>query len=165
MKNTFAFILSFTVLAASAQPAEHQQAINAQVWKPFLESFNHFDGETFMSVHHPEALRVLEDDNRIQDFNTYAENTITWSKRGKESGQKRELTLRFTRRIADENNAFEVGFYRTRVTQPDGTVNNYYGKFHVVLKKHNGQWKIWLDADTAEGASEEAFLKAEPMEG
>lgn len=165
MKTKMVFFFLFTALAVNAQPGIIQQEINAQVWKPFLESFNTYDGETFMSVHHPEALRVLEDDNRIQDFKTYAENTITWSKRGKESGQKRELTLRFTRRIADENNAFEVGFYHTRVSRPDGTVSNYYGKFHVVLKKRDGQWKIWLDADTAEGASEEAFLKAEAMEG
>ncbi|HMQ63240.1 MAG TPA: nuclear transport factor 2 family protein [Flavilitoribacter sp.] len=165
MKNNIILtILITSTLSLSAQPATLQQEINDQVWKPFLESFNSYDAETFMAVHHPEAIRVIEDADQVLDFHAYGENSRAGFRRGKESGVKRELTLRFTRRIAGEANAFEIGIYRSRIIRPDGTTNDYFGIFHVVLKKRDGRWQIWVDSDTSEGASEEAYLAAEAME-
>ena len=37
------------------------------------------------------------------------------------------------------------------------------GRFHVLLRKENGAWKIVMDADTREGASEVNFNKASPI--
>ncbi|MCB9279353.1 MAG: nuclear transport factor 2 family protein [Lewinellaceae bacterium] len=164
MKPIISLLFTVAVFDLPAQPGPLQQEINAQVWKPFLESFNSYDAETFMAVHHPEAIRVIEDADKVLDFEAYGENSRTGFQRGKESGVKRELTLRFTRRIAGEANAFEVGVYRSRITRPDGTTNDYFGIFHVVLKKRDGRWQIWVDSDTSEGASEEAYLAAEAME-
>jgi len=39
-----------------------------------------------------------------------------------------------------------------------------FGRFHVLLRKENGAWKIVMDADTREGTSEEHFNKASPTQ-
>jgi ketosteroid isomerase-like protein len=148
----------------TAQPDSLQRQINEQVWKPFLESYNTYDAEKFMSVHHPEALRVVQEGGRLLTFAEYAKNTAASMKRGLDGNRDRKLELRFTQRIATPENAFEVGFYKLTVNRPDGSSDAYYGKFHVVLKKTEGRWKIWLDADTPEGADEQVFQAASPLE-
>jgi hypothetical protein len=157
-------LITFGVQSLLAQRHNFQKEINDQVWKPFLQSFDNYDPGGFMSVHHPEALRVVQDDRKILSFREYARQTEESMPKSKLSGDQRRLELRFTERSATIENAFEVGFYKLTVSRPNGTTDTYYGKFHVVLKKTDGAWKIWLDADTSEGADEEAFRAAIPME-
>ena len=44
-----------------------------------------------------------------------------------------------------------------------GEQRKSFGRLHVLLRKENGAWKIVMDADTREGASEENFNKASPI--
>lgn len=165
MKNPWMIIFVLLChLPAVAQSDSLQQQINEQVWKPFIESFNNYDAEGFMSVHHPEVLRVVQDKGVLKNFGEYAESTASGMQSGKENNRQRKLDLRFTQRIASPEHAFEVGIYKLMVNSPDGTSRSFYGKFHVMLKKTDGAWKILLDADTAEGAGEEIFQAAAPID-
>lgn len=81
----------------------------------------------------------------------------------RERGYTVSLQLRFLQRLADADRAFETGIYEYQRVDSVGKTAKFYGKFHVVLVKENDRWKIWLDADTAEGADEAAFLAARAL--
>ena len=82
----------------------------------------------------------------------------------KRSNQKRTLELRFIQRIAENDKAFEVGYYKFTGIQADGKTRNGYGKFHVLLRRENGIWKIVMDADASEKTNESIFLSGQPIE-
>jgi hypothetical protein len=49
--------------------------------------------------------------------------------------------------MASNDQAFEVGYYKTTSANiVSGEKRNGYGKFHVLLGKENGVWKILMDA-------------------
>jgi hypothetical protein len=55
--------------------------------------------------------------------------------------------LRFIQRIASNDKAFEVGYYKTTSTNKStGEARTGHGKFHFVLRRENGTWKILVDA-------------------
>ena len=86
--------------------------------------------------------------------------------KGKTSGNKRELGLRFTERIANDNQAMEVGIYKVTITEKSGSIRTFYGRFHVALRKENDIWKILVDTDSSERGSigEQDYMQASPME-
>ncbi len=47
----------------------------------------------------------------------------------------------------------------------DGKTMDYFGRFHVVLRKENSIWKILVDTDSSENGtiSEKDFLAAKPI--
>jgi hypothetical protein len=138
--------------------------INEQVWRPFIKGFSTADDELFKSVHSKDIVRVEQDSKRILNYDIYFAR-IPDSIKAKWSDWKRNIELRFIQRIASDNKAFEVGYYRSTSTNiKTGEKRSGIGKFHVLLQKENGVWRIVMDADTAEGASEENFNRATPME-
>jgi hypothetical protein len=61
--------------------------------------------------------------------------------------------------------AFEVGYYKTTSTNTvTGEKRTGFGKFHVLLRKENGVWKILMDADAYEKTDEDVFLTGKSME-
>jgi hypothetical protein len=48
----------------------------------------------------------------------------------------------------------------------DGVAKSFYGRFHAVLRKEEGVWKILVDTDSSENnsISEKDYLAARPME-
>ena len=137
--------------------------INDQVWIPFVRSFSNGDEEAFKSVHSKDVIRVEQDGKRIFGHDIYLRKVpdsvkAIWSKWTK------KIELRFIQRIAGDGKAFEIGYYRTTSNNIEtGEKRVRIGKFHVLLRKENGVWKILMDADTSVDASEEKFLEAEPM--
>jgi len=148
---------------AYAQADSLQQQINQQVWKPFIQSFNNLDTKGFMSVHSKEMTRVIQDGNTLYGYDRYYRETEQGNQSTIKANRKRTIELRFTRRIASYNKAFEVGYYKFTSVQPDGTSRNGYGKFHVLLRRENGTWKILMDADASEKTDEATFQSAKPM--
>jgi ketosteroid isomerase-like protein len=146
---------------AQADSLQHQ--INQQVWKPFIQSFNNLDTKGFMSVHSTEMTRVIQDGNTLYGFDRYYRETEQGNQSTIKANRKRTIELRFTQRIAADNKAFEVGYYKFTSLQPDGTSRNGYGKFHVLLRRENGTWKILMDADASEKTDEATFQSAKPM--
>ncbi len=149
------FLITSSFLGLSQN---HQKDINEQVWKPFIKSFNDGDNEGFKAVHSKDVLRVEQDANKVLDYDQYFPKTAP-----KRTG-KNNIELRFLQRIASDDQAFEVGYYKSSHTTADGKTFTGYGKFHVALRKENGKWKILVDADAKSDANEQTFAAAKAME-
>ena len=165
MKKIFLItaIISFGLLS-SGQDNKFSKEINEQVWLPFVKGFSNGDDELFKSVHSKEVVRVTQDDKQIIGYDKYFQK-IPDSIKAKWGNWKKNIELRFTQRIASEDKAFEVGYYRSTSTNTQtGEQRTGIGKFHVLLRKENGVWKILVDADSGKEASEEEFKKAAVME-
>ena len=161
-------ILIFTAITCThsfsyAQADSLQQQINQYVWKPFIQSFNNLDTKGFMSVHSKDMTRVIQDGNTLYGYDTYYRETERGNQSTIKANRKRTIELRFTQRIASGDKAFEVGYYKFTSIQPDGTSRNGYGKFHVLLRKENGMWKILMDADASDKTDEASFQSAKAM--
>ncbi len=155
-------ILCFT--RVMAQETMTIRKINEQVWKPFIKTFSAGDDEGFQSVHSKDVVRVIQDQGQLQGYDEYFKK-VPDSIKAKWSDWKKNIELRFIQRISSGNNAFEVGYYKTTSTNSKtGVSRKSFGKFHVLLRKENGVWKILMDADTGEGANEEVFNKAASLE-
>jgi hypothetical protein len=151
MKLSIALILvSCSVFAQTGQ-----KDINDQVWKPFIKGFEENNADLFMSVHSKDLIRSPRDSKKLLNWDQYRQQT------SKQTGIH-SIELRFTERINNDSQAIDVGIYKT--SYPDHPP--YYGRFHVVLRKENGVWKILVDMDSNEGGTigEAQFLAAKPME-
>jgi len=158
-----ALLLFFSTLCFS-QTDSLQKEINEQVWKPFIQAFNNNDNEAFSAVHSKEVTRVLQDNNQLMGYDQYFKK-IPDSTKAKWSAWKKNIELRFLQRIASNGKAFEVGYYKSTSTNTQtGEKRTGYGKFHVLLRKENGAWKILMDADAHEKTDEAIFLTGKPME-
>jgi hypothetical protein len=151
-------------LHANAQ--DFQKEINAQVWKPFIETFNNYDADNFLALHSKNVVRSSRDSKQILNWNQYHKEQRDGDTRSKQNGYKRLLELRFTERIANADQAIDVGIYKTTSINSKGESRSFYGKFLVVLLKEKGTWKILVDTDSSEGNSitEKQFLEAQPLE-
>lgn len=160
----FIFLTLFAFQESVAQQDALIKEINEQVWKPFIQSFNAGDDEMFKAVHSKDVIRVNRDGKEIYGYDRYFQK-IPDSVKAKWSDWKKNIELRFIQRIAGNDKAFEEGYYKsTSTNQKTGEVRKGIGKFHVVMRKEKGVWKILVDADTSEGANEELFNKAKPLE-
>jgi len=158
-----AMFLLFCNLAFS-QMDSSQKEINEQVWKPFIKAFNNNDDEAFRAIHSKDVIRVIQDNNQIMGYDQYFQK-IPDSIKTKWRNWKKNIELRFLQRIASKGKAFEVGFYKTTSTHAmTGEKRTGFGKFHVLLRKENRDWKILMDADANEKMNEEIFLSGKPME-
>lgn len=164
-------ILPFFVLSSLVgfcQGAEKE--INEQVWKPFTRAIMTQDVEQFISLHSKDLVRAERDAKRVQGYAQYkAGMEQSWPK-WKESNQKSNIQytfeLRFLERISNENQAFEVGYFKNESINPAGEKRVGYGQFHVALRKENNTWKILVDSDSNNGRTitEEMFQAAKPIE-
>lgn len=147
-----------------SQTGNVQQEINIQVWKPFISAIGKGDNEALSTVHSKEIVRIIQDENRLMGYNEYFQK-IPDSLKSKWSDWRSEIELRFLQRIASADKAFETGYYKTTSTNTKtGEKRIGYGKFHVLLRKENGRWKILMDADANEKTDEAIFMSAKPME-
>ncbi|HJS56391.1 MAG TPA: nuclear transport factor 2 family protein [Chitinophagaceae bacterium] len=141
-----------------------QKEINEQVWKPFIKAFNTGDDEAFSAAHSKDVIRVVQDDHQVMGYNEYFKK-IPDSVKAKRDNWKKNIELRFIQRFASGDKAFEAGYYKsTRTNIVTGEKRTGYGKFHVLLRKENGTWKILMDADAHEKTAEAVFMKGKPME-
>ncbi|HEV8286660.1 MAG TPA: hypothetical protein VGQ09_20265 [Chitinophagaceae bacterium] len=150
--------LSFT------QTDSLQKEINEQVWKPFIKAFNSSDDKAFSAVHSKDVIRVIQDNNQVMGYDQYFKK-IPDSMKAKWANWKKNIELRFMQRIASKDKAFEVGYYKSTSTNTlTGEKRTGFGKFHVLLRKENGVWKILMDADAYDKTDETVFLSGKPME-
>jgi len=166
MKRILSFLLLVLIqnTAGFSQPDSLRQQINQQVWKPFMKAFNDLDTEGFMAVHSREMSRVIQDGNLIYGHDKYNMEMKQGNENAKKTNQRRTLELRFTQRIAANDRAFEVGYYKFTSIERNGNIRKGFGKFHVLLRRENGTWKILMDADASEKTDEHVFMSGKPME-
>ena len=165
MNRLFVLVLLAIASSASAQD-ETQKEIIEQVWRPFLQGFNNSSTEVFMSVHSRDVIRSSRDDKSVLNYKEYQEMQSRSDSKTLAKGNKKNLELRFTERFSNNDLAVNVGIFKTSYTMKNGTTSDYYGRFHVFLRKENGIWKILVDTDSTEGGKigEKDFLAAIPME-
>jgi ketosteroid isomerase-like protein len=167
MRASKGFLVIIMVLISCfsfGQAESLQKQINEQVWKQFIKAFNNRDDEGFKAVHSKEVIRVSQDDNQVIGYEEYFK-PVPDSVKAKWGQWKRDIQLRFIQRIASGDKAFEVGYYKSTSTNTStGQSRTGYGKFHVLLRKENGIWKILMDADAHEKTDEAIFLSGKPME-
>ncbi len=163
MKSILTALFCAFFLVLSGQEKSHQQDINSQVWITFIKGFNDRDNQLFSSVHSKDFIRVIRDNQTIFGYDqAFAEKSEEAKKQLEK--WKRNIELRFIERIASEDKAFEVGYYKTSVVNSETNESRVgYGKFHVLLRKENGQWKILMDSDVQGGVDEAIFQSAKSM--
>ena len=140
----------FCYLGLAAQNQSIQQQIDEDVWKPFIESYANFDTDGFMAIHTEDVIRISRDGEHIRIGSEYREIQDRNNTRSKEIGATRSISFSFLERIAREEVAFEVGYYKVVSKRPLDESRTFYGHFHVVLKKVDGKWKLWVDSDTSQ---------------
>jgi ketosteroid isomerase-like protein len=162
----YGLAIVFLLISFFSHAQSTQNEINDQVWKPFIASFNSFDTDKFLALHSKEVVRSSRESKTVLNLDQYYTQQKRGDTRAINEKDKRTLELRFTERIASTANAIEVGIYKTTNLNNKGEYTSYYGRFHVVLRKENGVWKILVDTDSSENNSigERDFNAASPME-
>jgi len=146
-KNIILFLflsVSFQCVAQESDSLTHQE-INKMVWKPFCESYAALDVKNYNAVHTDDVIRATPWGIRVGD--EFKNHNIERFKANKEKGINRTIELWFEHRISTPLVSYEVGYYKVTY-QDDGKTKNSFGRFHCVIKKENGIWKIAQDWDT-----------------
>lgn len=144
MKSLIILFLSVPCIGLSQNI---QSEINQQVWETFIKAYSTNDADLFNSIHSDDVLRVNSRGIRTgEEYKTSMSNYLNGMK---EKGQDMTIEFSFEQRIHKKDIAYEVGTYKLTRLNSDGS-QEYFGRFHVVLKKINGVWKIVQDYDTPE---------------
>lgn len=164
MKHALALLVFFTIHATLLAQSSKQQEINAQVWVPFIETFNRDDTKALSEVHSKDFIRVIRDSDLIFGYSD-AFRERPDSVKARMAVWQRKIELRFIQRIASDEEAFEVGYYKTSYNnEKTDEQRTSYGKFHVLLRREEGIWKILMDADGGLGVDEAVFQTGKEMD-
>ncbi len=139
------------------------QDVNEKLWKPFKAAFEERDWEAFNALHTADVLRVNKWGIKVGE--EYREsNKKHYSQ---PDNRKRTIDFWLEHRIYHGDIGYEVGYYHITSQAPGEEMRSYYARFHVVLRKENGEWKIAQDWDTSEingvPVTAEDFAKGTPL--
>jgi ketosteroid isomerase-like protein len=128
-----------------------QRNINHDIWTPFAEAYASNDADKYLALHTKDFIRANGDDKSSDDLTGYRDHIERSFARSSREGGRTTIEFRFFERIASANTASERGIYKYSYFPKEGDPNIGYGKFHVVLRKEAGVWKIVMDYDSSEG--------------
>lgn len=169
MRYKLSLIICLISLNLSAQAIQNE--IDNQVWKPFCRSLMSLDTAKYMLLHDKELIRVERGNGKIYGYDIYRTNTKSGFEQSsilnkKNAGIKFEVELRFLERVATDKIAYEVGYYKSVITFPDGRISKYYSKFHVTLRKAKDKWLLLIDSSLPmPQLTEDEFMNAKGMHG
>ena len=149
MKRTNLLLL-FTLLGSSlsiGQTKEDLVEIN-QTWEKFCDAFKSLDASLVRQIHTNDLIRI-SDGRRIVSYENYMSNYELQFENLKQSNQTNHIELRFFERITNGEIASDRGIYQLTRNKGTDREKNYYGQFHVILKKINGEWQISMDYDSS----------------
>lgn len=142
-------LLSFTLISsqigAQDAAAKWQAEIDQEVWLPFTQAYQNYDGKAFNALHSDDVLRVSPWGIRAGE--DYKKSNLEGYRRNKAAGKKREIFFWLEHRQTTSDLSYEVGYYKVSITSDEGT-QNHYARFHVLIRKIDGKWKIVQDWDT-----------------
>lgn len=124
------------------------KTINQDIWLPFSEAFATNNAEQYIGLHTKDFLRISRDG--IQTKEIFAERNRNGFARRKQDSRVIGIDFRLLERITSAEYSSERGIFRTVVNKGLANERSFYGKFHVVLRKENGVWKILMDYDSDE---------------
>jgi len=130
------------------QTSTNLKEIN-QVWSKFYQAFETLDYTLMADIHSKDLVRI-SGGQCISDYDTYINRYKSNFAKSKENGISNNVSIRFFERINNDSVASERGIYRLIRNKDKNDEQAYYGQFHVIYKKENGQWKILMDYDSTE---------------
>lgn len=140
------FCTSITIqLNAQADAASWQAEIDQEIWLPFTIAYKNYDGEAFNTLHSDDVLRVSP--WGIRKGADYKKSNLEGYRKNKAAGNKREIFFWLEHRQTTSDLSYEVGYYKVSISSKEGT-RDHYARFHVLIRKIDGQWKITQDWDT-----------------
>lgn len=147
-------MLAGIMFKCPAQDAKHFQEIN-KMYLSFQEAFDSLNIDLFAEIHSRELIRV-PGGRRIENYKTYIEKQRVSFEKAKEEHRTRSIDFRFIERVHNDSIASERGIYKfvSNKNSPDERMS--FGKFHVLLMKEDGAWKITVDYDSSEGGTIDA---------
>ena len=133
--------------AAAPNADERHRTIDQTVWRPFQQAFQNLDGAALNSVYAAEVLRATPEG--IDTRGSFKTANLTRFDASRARGEQLLLDFWFDSRRTNEDTSYEVGFYRIQIFPTGGgEPNEFFGQFHIVLRKIKGAWKITQDWDT-----------------
>lgn len=123
-----------------------QREIDRSLWQPFQCAFENMDGAALNKLYVRRVLRVTPDG--IDTQGSFKSFNKTRFDKGRQAGDRLTLDFWFDSRATNRATSYDVGFYRLGTITSAGSVEYYYGQFHIVLRKQRGRWKIVQDWDT-----------------
>jgi ketosteroid isomerase-like protein len=142
-----------------------QQEIDQQVWKPFAATYSQFDAKGFNALHSDDVIR--SGPNFILVGEEYKAQNRTSFRKVKARGEKRTISFTMESRQTREDLSYEIGYYKVTMQRKKETPRHYYGRFHAVIKKIDGHWKIAQDWDAGvimgKEVTEEVFRTGTPL--
>ncbi|WP_298904742.1 nuclear transport factor 2 family protein [uncultured Psychroserpens sp.] len=150
LKKTILIIVLFLAFStqAKAQSIENLKEINL-VWDKFYKAFSTLNYKLMADIHSKKLVRISGGKNII-DYETYINNYKTGFKRDANNNTTSNISLRFFERINTKSTASERGVYQLVRNKGKANEQKYYGQFHVIFAKENGEWKITMDYDSSE---------------
>ena len=162
MRSLIIYILMLGSFATTLQSQnnKHLNELNT-VWQQFYEAFEKLDYSIMTKIHSTDVIRISGGKN-ISDYGTYMANNKASFEYLKANKMTNTIELRFFERIANDSVASERGIYKLSQIRDKTNTQDYYGKFHVIMEKQNGQWFITMDYDSNENGQigEAEFMKA-----
>jgi ketosteroid isomerase-like protein len=141
-------------ISQTPEHLERLKEIDRDIWMPFSEAYAASDADKYLALHTPDFIRANGGTySGIQNLTEYTAEIKAGFARSKGSGKPVQIDFTFFERIAGPETASERGIYRYASVNKNGENRNYYGKFHVFLRKINGTWKIAVDYDSDEDGS------------
>ena len=146
MKNIVIILLVLVGIGLSRAQEQNsiEDQVNKDIWRPFKKSYEARDWQTFNALHTDDILRVH--DGGIQIGKEYKDAIKGYYER--ETGHETQIDFVMERRTYKEDVGYEVGFYRVIYSKTGEEDRMSYGRFHVVLNRIDGQWKIIQDQDS-----------------
>ena len=121
-----------------------ENEIDIQVWDNFKKAYRTNDATLYNSIHTSDVLRVTP--GRIRIGEEYRASNI--QSMGRHNRQPRSIDFVFEHRMHREAVGYEVGYYEVTYYKDGVPERASYGRFHVVLRKEDGVWKIAQDWDS-----------------
>lgn len=121
---------------------DHSKEINEELWEAFVDAYNDRDTEDYLALHTQDIVRITQGGIRQGlEFRSGIRKNFD-----RKDLPKREIEFKFEHRIHGRDIAYEVGYFKVTYFR-DGSEEDYYGRFSVVLKKEEEKWKIAQDWD------------------
>jgi hypothetical protein len=149
---------------ASPEQAKALQAVNRDVWEPFVRGVAAFDDATYLAVRSREFVMVQQAKPHFLDHDFYAEDSVNVMRQLKDAGTKLALEVRFEERMTDGKYSSERGLVRTTMTEAGKEPRSFHSRFHSISRLEGGHWRVLTEYRSAAGArAAEAFDSAYPM--
>ncbi|NND76609.1 MAG: nuclear transport factor 2 family protein [Flavobacteriales bacterium] len=164
--KTFIAGLIFLTFSINGNTQEENELMEInEVWGKFCEAFETLDPEIMADIHWPDLVRI-SGGSKISDYDTYISGYKERFTKNSLAGKSNNISLRFFERLCNDSIASERGVYELIYNKGRETEQKHYGQFHVIFKKRNETWKIWMDYDSDENGSigEEDLQKARAMD-